>query len=138
MLFVSTHLVFTRPAPICRSKTLFSNLEFNMVSSSIWCSAPNKVVKKERLQLLLVWFGGHPSSPGFARRTPEAFFVLFSSNCGRFVLDALGDHSHTYVTTCPQHSGSTKDVPSARAHFVRFRKGCQARRFHHAPPQCHL
>ena len=27
-------------------------------------------------------------------------------NCGRFVLDALGDHSHT----CSQHSGSTKDA----------------------------
>ena len=27
-------------------------------------------------------------------------------NCGRFVLDALGDHSHT----CPEHSGSTKDA----------------------------
>ena len=27
-------------------------------------------------------------------------------NCGRFVLDVLGDHSHT----CPQHSGSTKDA----------------------------
>ena len=25
-----------------------------------------------------------------------------------------------------------------RAHFVLFRKGCRARRFHHAPPQRHL
>ena len=31
VLFISTHLVSTRPAPICRSKTLFSILEFNMV-----------------------------------------------------------------------------------------------------------
>ena len=64
VLFISTHLVSTRPAPICRSKTLFSILEFNMVSSSIWCSAPNKVVEQE-LTLPLVWFGGHPPSPGF-------------------------------------------------------------------------
>ena len=34
----------TTPARICRGKTLFSNLEFNMVSSSIRCLAPDKVV----------------------------------------------------------------------------------------------
>ena len=50
-----------------------------MVSSSIWCSAPNKVVEQELL-LLLVWFEGHPSSPGFARRTPEAFCFPLSTS----------------------------------------------------------
>ena len=40
---------------------LISILEFNMMSSSIWCPAPNKAVEQE-LMLLLVWFGGHPSS----------------------------------------------------------------------------
>ena len=62
-LFISTRLVSTRPAPICRSNTLFSILDFHMMSSSIWCSAPSKVVEQE-LILLLVWFGGHPPSPG--------------------------------------------------------------------------
>ena len=32
-----------------------------MISSSIWCPAPNKAVEQE-LVLLPVWFGGHPSS----------------------------------------------------------------------------
>ena len=32
-----------------------------MVSSSIWCPAPNKAVEQE-LMLLPVWFGDHPSS----------------------------------------------------------------------------
>ena len=31
VLFISSHLVSTRPAPICRSKTLFSILELDMV-----------------------------------------------------------------------------------------------------------
>ena len=40
---------------------LISILEFNMISSSIWCPAPNKAVKQE-LMLLPVRFGSHSSS----------------------------------------------------------------------------
>ena len=40
---------------------LISILEFNMISSSICCPAPNKAVEQELL-LLLIWFGCHPSS----------------------------------------------------------------------------
>ena len=64
-----------------------------MVSSSIWCSAPNKVVEQELL-LLLVWFEGHPSSPGFARRTPEAFCFLLL-----YLVYAYVTRVHTWV--CP-------------------------------------
>ena len=39
---------------------LISILDFNMMSGSIWCPAPNKAVDQE-LVLLLVWFGGRPS-----------------------------------------------------------------------------
>ena len=62
VLFISTRLVSTTPARICRGKTLFSILGFDNVSSSIRCLAPNKVVEQELPLLLPFGFGGLPSS----------------------------------------------------------------------------
>ena len=63
VVFISTRLVSTTPARICRGKTLFSILEFNMVSSSIRYLATNKVVEQELPLLLLFVLEVFPPLP---------------------------------------------------------------------------